>query len=45
MQARLGSSGFLSKATPEVVAESKKMLEEKQEQLAVLKRSLDDLDA
>jgi valyl-tRNA synthetase len=44
LEKRLGSSGFLSKASPEVVAETAATLEEKKAAIAVVKKSLTDLE-
>ena len=43
LEKRLNSSGFLSKASPEVIEETKAQLVEKQEKLAALKRSIEEL--
>merc|ERR1711988_1715717 len=45
LEKRLGSSGFLQKATADVVEETKKQLQEKQEQLDTINRSLAELDS
>lgn len=44
LEKRLGSSGFLSKASPEVVAETTGQLEEKKKAMAVVEQSLADLE-
>ena len=43
LEKRLGSSGFLSKASDDVVAETKQQLDEKKERLSTIQKSLDKL--
>lgn len=44
LEKRLKSSGFLDKASDEVIEETKAMLTEKTERLETIRRSLEDLN-